>query len=190
MKYFIAICFIFYSYCSYGQIRLENIHVSKCEDEAQFLSSSPTYNLVWINDSILQIQTRIISNCVGVYKPRIEKYGSILNLNFDDVRIDSINPFTNKKEPTLISYDCICSFKIEWDIFGIKDDSACVYLMRGQVFKNYDTKLLDDFFDSYTIDQGSLGNVVDKNQNRQWRYQTKNGDSYDVKFYTDGVSQE
>ena len=66
MKYLIAICFIFYHYCSYGQIRLENVHVSKCENEAQFLASGPTYNLVAINDSILQIQTRIISNLIRV----------------------------------------------------------------------------------------------------------------------------
>lgn len=187
LKYLIVIFFIGYNYCSFGQIKLVNIDISKCENEAEFLESSPSYKLKRINDSILQIETRIIANCIGVHHARIKEFGPIINLDFDDFVIDSI---TNKDERLAKQYDCICSFNIKWDISGFKKDSDFVYLTRGRIFKNYNSKLLDEILYEYKIDQGRLLNVVDKNKKRQWRYESKKGDSRDISFYIDGILEK
>ena len=190
MRYIISIVFICWNFYAFSQIRLVNFYASKCQNKSEFANLSPTFKLIKINDSTLQIQTRIISNCIGVSNPRIKEYGPVLNLDFDDFRLDSINPFTNKKEPTKIQADCICSFDIKWDISGMIEDTAYVYLIKGRIFKNYNSKLLDEMLYAYKIDQDRLINVVDKNKNRQWRHESQNGDSKDISFYIDGILEK
>ena len=187
MKYIITILFICFNYYAFSQIRLANIEVSTCENDPQFFKLCPNYKLTRINDSLVQIQTQIISNCIGVHNPRIKEYGPVINLDFDDFTVDSINPFTKEKELMRKQYDCICSFKIKWDIYGIKENAAYVYLIRGGTFKNYDSKLLDEILISYDLNQGRLLNVIDKNENKQWRHESMNGDSRDIHFYIDGI---
>lgn len=75
LKYLIMIFFIGCNYCSFGQIKLVNIDISACDGSIEYLYSSPSYKLQRINDSIIQIQTRIIANEIGVHHARVKEYG-------------------------------------------------------------------------------------------------------------------
>lgn len=88
MKYykslFVLILFICGATISNGQIQLQSIKISDCCQSFDAFTFKPIYKQVWVNNSILQIETESLANCIGVNNPRIKTYGPLLWLEFDE----------------------------------------------------------------------------------------------------------
>ena len=89
---------LFYAYNVHGQIQLIDIKTSKCGQDG--MCFKPIYKETWLNDSIIQIETTAGANCIGVYNPRIAKFGPLLFLLFDQ-----------SNEAGQVA-DCVCVFQI------------------------------------------------------------------------------
>jgi hypothetical protein len=121
-----------------------------------------------------------------VYRPRIKEYGPLVNLVYDNFRMDSINTITHKKEPTIVDTNCLCTYDIKWDICGMPADTSCVILINGAIFKNYPTTKLDKILQAYQLGNGQLFNVIDKSGNRQGYHYSKNENSQSI-YYKDDI---
>lgn len=153
-----------------GQIQLLNIDVSECDKTVDLIDFKPIYKQVWINDSVLQIQTKTVSNCVGVYRPKINQFGPLIYLSYNDFADD-------------LSYEkCICIFCITWNILNLKHSDTFV-LLNGEMSSDYDKKKLENLVTNYEIIDRRLINVVDKNGLRQ------GFQSFDSSFYKNGLKE-
>jgi hypothetical protein len=170
---------LFYAYNVHGQIQLIDIKSSNCSQDG--IGFKPIYKEIWLNDSILQIETIASANCIGVYNPRIKTFGPLLFLMFDE--FDGLGHVA----------DCVCVYQITWKIKGIKKKDKHILLLNGQISSDYNTKLLNSLLSSYYIENNKtyfyLRNAIDKNGWKQGRHEFKGQNGTSSKIYKNGIEQ-
>ena len=199
MKYykslFILIVLVCESTISNGQVQLQSIKISDCKNCFNAYTLKAIYKQVWLNDSILEIETTASANCIGVYNPRIKTHGPLLWLEFDEFKVDTcISPFTHKRGEH-IEANCICVFQITWTIRVMKKGTDYILLLNRQMSSDYNKELLDKLLSKYEIEDNVkyffLRNAIDKKGLKQGIQNFRNesdGLTYD-KLYHDGVEQ-
>ena len=152
----------------------------------------PIFEQKFTNDSILQIKTTAIANCMGVNNPRIKFKGPLLNLEFDQFKFDErIDPETHRRG--IIVADCNCVYEIIWYIKGIKETDRFIVLLHGQISKDFRKSHLDSLLTDYEIDNSiyhfHLINAIDKNGQKQGDHLNCNNNQIKWEKYTNGIIQ-
>lgn len=99
MRYILIIVTIFYYFHLNGQIKLLKCSFGACNHgySDEEYKSCPKFTKVDFIDPTLTLELKNFSNCVGIYNPKVVVYGPIINLRFDEFKLDSINTFNEKK---------------------------------------------------------------------------------------------
>lgn len=182
---------LFFSSKLSAQITLLKTDSIKClSNDYNF---EPIFEQKFTNDSILQIKTTALANCMGVNNPRIKLRGPLLNLEFDQFIFDErINPETNKVRGIVVA-DCNCVYKIIWYIKGIKETDKFIVLLHGQISKDFKKSHLDSLLTDYEIDNSRyhfhLINAIDKNRQKQGDHLNWNNNQTKWEKYTNGIIQ-
>ena len=191
MRYILIIVTIFYYFHLNGQIKLLKCSFGACNHgySDEEYKSCPKFTKVDFIDPTLTLELKNFSNCVGIYNPKVVVYGPIINLRFDEFKLDSINTFNEKKEPTSISAECFCCFETKWDLQGIDTTKNYIFLVQGNFIQNQDLSLLDSYLFAYELEGKRLINVIDKNKNKQGQHEINREGKRELEFYIDGKLQ-
>jgi hypothetical protein len=193
-RLFVIISLLGYTICMSGQIKLASAKSLGCDKTYDAYNLKPIFKEIWLNDSILQVQTTASSNCAGVQNLRLETFGPLVCLNFGEYGIvTKLDLDTHKEVTRTYVANCNCVFIITWTITGITKNSKYILLLNGKLAGDYNRDLLEEIFFSYQIDySGStyyLKNVVDNKGLSQGIHTFTEGNVTRSKIYRDGKEQ-
>lgn len=176
-----------------GQVQLQSIQFAGCHSSSNVFEVKPIYKQVWVNDSILQIETVASANCIGVNNPRVKTHGPLLWLEFDEFKIDTgISPFTHKRGELKVA-DCNCIYRITWVIKGVKKEVDYIVVLNRQISSDYNKELLDKLLSKYEIYNKVtyffLRNAIDKNGWMQGIQIFEDETTRSYKVFHDGVEE-
>ena len=170
-----------------GQIELINLKIGECKQGIRMEDYElfPKFTSTSETDSTVTFSVQNISNCIGIFNPRIEIYGRIINIRYDDFQLDSKSPISGKKEIVRLQTDCICCYETEWTISGTSNMNDYIFLIQGLLIQNQKRKLLRKYFSYYKIDDKRLINVIDNNNRKQGRHENELDEEDFIRFYRD-----
>lgn len=183
--YTFLLSFMLFCGTANGQIELINLKIGECKQGIsiedydlfpKFINTSET-------DSSVTFSVQNFSNCIGIYNPRIEIYGRIINLRYDDFQLDSISSINGKKEITRLQTDCICCYETEWTIGGTSNMNDYIFVIQGQLIQNQKERFLNNHLSYYKKDGKRLINAIDKYNRKQGRHENGLEEEEFIRFY-------